>query len=33
MLQDIHKSGKTIVVATHDPFVAERGQRILELGK
>lgn len=33
MLQDIHKSGKTIVVATHDPFVAEKGQRILELGK
>ncbi len=30
-LQRLHKKGKTIIVVTHDPNIAEEGERIIEL--
>lgn len=30
-LQKLHKKGKTIIVVTHDPKIAEEGERVIEL--
>jgi putative ABC transport system ATP-binding protein len=31
MLKDLHKEGKTLIIVTHDTYVAKRAERIIEL--